>query len=135
MCIRDGFDALRRAVNQLSLEQLDWISPGRPRSMRQLLWHSFERPMLGKEAWEGGAYTEEMVRRYETLSQDYHTQADICAYGDRIEPELADFLGHSDRLAKKVESYLCLLYTYDAADDLLWVELGGGRINKISKRR
>lgn len=100
------FDALRRAVNQLSLEQLDWVSPGRPRSMRQLLWHSFERPMLGKEAWEEGAYTEEMVRRYETLSQDYHTQADICAYGDRIEPELAEFLGHSDRLAKKVESYM-----------------------------
>ncbi|MBT3352855.1 MAG: hypothetical protein HOC91_17780 [Nitrospinaceae bacterium] len=100
------FDALKRAVNQLSLEQLDWISPGRPRSMRQLLWHSFERPILGMEAWEGGAYTEDMVRRYETLSQNYHTQADICAYGDQIEPELAAFLGNSDRLSKKVESYM-----------------------------
>ena len=100
------FEALRRAVSQLSPEQLDWISPGRPRSMRQLLWHSFERPVLGIEAWESGEYTEQMVRRYEELAQNYHTTSDICAYGDRIEEELAEFLKHGDRLAKKVQSYM-----------------------------
>ena len=100
------FGALRRAVNQLSPEQLDWISPGRPRSMRQLLWHSFERPVLGIEAYESGQYTEQMVRRYEELAQNYRTTSDICAYGDKIEEELAEFLKHGDRLAKKVESYM-----------------------------
>lgn len=100
------FDALRRAVNQLSPEQLDWISPDRPRSMRQLLWHSFERPKLGIEAYETGKYTQEMVRRYEKTAQEYQTTADISAYGDKVEVELAEFLQHGDRLAKKVESYM-----------------------------
>ncbi len=100
------FDALKRAVNQLSLEQLDWISPGRPRSMRQLLWHSFERPILGIEAHDGGEYSRDMVRRYEELAQNYHTCEEICAFGDRLEPELAEFLAQGDKLAKKVESYM-----------------------------
>ncbi|MEE9256473.1 MAG: DinB family protein, partial [bacterium] len=101
-----AFEALKRAVNQLSLEQLDWISPGRPRSMRQLLWHSFERPLLGIEAHEGGEYTEQMVRRYEELAQNYPTHKDICAFADRTEAGLAEFLGRGDRLAKKVQSYM-----------------------------
>ncbi len=100
------FEALRRAVSQLSPEQLDWISPGRPRSMRQLLWHSFERPKLSIETHESGKYTQEMVRRYEKLAQNYRTTEDICAYGDQIEAELAEFLKHGERLAKKVESYM-----------------------------
>ncbi len=100
------FDALRRAVSQLSPEQLDWISPGRPRTMRQLLWHSFERPILSSEAHESGEYTEVMVRRYEELAQNYRTTEEICAYGDKIEEELAEFLKHGDRLAKKVQSYM-----------------------------
>lgn len=60
--IRLVFGALKRAVNQLSIEQFDWISPGRPRSMRQPLWHSFERPVLGIEAYESGNHTKKMVR-------------------------------------------------------------------------
>jgi hypothetical protein len=100
------FDALRRAVRQLSPEQLDWISPGRPRSMRQLLWHSFERPILGIEAHDSGEYTEQMVRRYEKLAQNYETVEDICAYGDQVEVDLAEFLNHGDKLAKKVDSYM-----------------------------
>ena len=100
------FEALKRAVSQLSPENLDWISPGRPRSMRQLLWHSFERPVLGMEAHESGSYTQEMVRRYEILAQNYYTSKEICAYGDQVESDLAKFLGHGNRLAKKVESYM-----------------------------
>ncbi len=103
---RIAFGALKRAVNQLSLEQLDWVSPGRPRSMRQLLWHSFERPLLGIEAHESGEYTEQMVRRYEERAQNYPTPEDICAFADRAEAELAEFLGRGDRLAKKVQSYM-----------------------------
>jgi hypothetical protein len=103
---RIAFVALKRAVNQLSPEQLDWISPDRPRSMRQLLWHSFERPLLGIEAHEGGEYNEQMVRRYEELAQNYPTHEDICAFADRTEAELAEFLEHGDRLAKKVKSYM-----------------------------
>ena len=100
------FAAIKRAVNQLSLDQLDWITPGRPRSLRQLLWHSFERPILGIEAHESGEYSRDMVRRYEELAQNYHTHEEICAFGDRIESELAEFLTHGEKLAKKVKSYM-----------------------------
>ncbi len=100
------FGGLRRAVNQLSPGQLDWISSGRPRSMRQLLWHSFERPVLGIEAHDGGEYSRDMVRRYEELAQNYRTGEEICAYGARIEAELAEFLAEGDKLAKKVKSYM-----------------------------
>ncbi len=101
------FDALRRAVRQIPLETLDWVSPGRPRTLRQLTWHSFERPDLVIQAYESGAYTEEMVRRYETTANDYRTQEDICAYGDEIQAKLAGFLGDdSGVLAHKVSSYM-----------------------------
>ena len=35
---------------------------------------------------------------------------------------------------RKVSWYFCLLYTSDAADDLLCVDLGGRRIIKKTKR-
>lgn len=100
------FEGLKRAVRQLSLEHLDWVAPERPRSMRQLLWHSFERPKLSIEAWESGHFTEEMVRRYEELANNYRTQEDICRYADQIEAELTEFLRRGDRLRKEVETYM-----------------------------
>ena len=101
------FDALRRVVRQIPHETLDWISPGRPRSLRQLTWHSFERPDLVMQAHASGEYTEEMVRRYETMADDYDTTEDICAYGDEIQTRLTEFLTDGgEALAKKVSSYM-----------------------------
>ena len=38
-------------------------------------------------------------------------------------------------LATKLDSHTCLLYTSDAADDLLCVDLGGRRIIKKKKKK
>ena len=39
------------------------------------------------------------------------------------------------RYMERAENMACLLYTSDAADDLLCVDLGGGRIIKKKKQR
>lgn len=101
------FDALRRAVRQIPQETLDWVSPGRPRTLRQLTWHSFERPALVMQAHESGEYTEQMVRQYETTADDYRTAEDICAYGDEVGDRLAGFLAQGGgALSRKVSSYM-----------------------------
>ncbi len=102
-----AFDALRRAVRQIPQETLDWVSPGRPRTLRQLTWHSFERPALVMRAHESGEYTEQMVRQYETTANDYRTPEDICAYGDEIQARLTGFLAEGrGALSRKVSSYM-----------------------------
>ena len=101
------FEAVRRAVRQIPGGKLDWISPGRKRTLRQLTWHIFERPDLCIEAWETGRYTEEMVWRYEAKAEGYRTVRDICGYGDMMEARLEDFIGKTpERLARQVESYM-----------------------------
>ncbi len=101
------FDALRRVVRQIPHETLNWVSPGRPRTLRQLTWHSFERPDIVMQTFATGEYTEGMVRRYETLANDYNTTEDICAYGDEIQAKLTDFLtAGREALAQKVSSYM-----------------------------
>ncbi len=101
------FDATKRAIRQIPPERLDWVSPGRKRTLRQLTWHIFERPDLCIEASGTGRYTEEMVRRYEALAENCRTGEDICAYADQMEAKLADFLmTQPELLAKRVESYM-----------------------------
>ena len=58
-----------------------------------------------------------------------------------LSPMIQDWLGIEDALAFRGDSYLlfglstvCLLYTSDAADDLLCVDLGGRRIIKKKKK-
>lgn len=110
---RRVFGAVRRAVRQIPQEKFDWVSPGRKRNLRQLTWHIFERPDLCIEACGTGRYTEEMVRRYETLAERYRTGEEICAYGDAIEAKLEDFIGRGpDLLAKTVESYMGPITTH-----------------------
>lgn len=102
-----AFDALRRAVRQIPQETLDWVSPGRPRTLRQLTWHSFERPDLVMRARASGEYTEEMVRAYETAADAYRSPEDICAYADEIEARLDAFLASgAGALSRKVSSYM-----------------------------
>ncbi|MBI1724026.1 MAG: DinB family protein [Candidatus Tectomicrobia bacterium] len=104
---RRVFEAVRRAVRQIPQAQLDWVSPGRKRTLRQLIWHIFERPALCIEACQTGRYTEEMVRRYEAEAEGYRTAEDICGYGERMEARLEEFIGRTpDLLARQVESYM-----------------------------
>ena len=56
---------------------------------------------------KSGEYTEDMVREYETVANNYHTQEDICGYGDEIQAKLTDFLTDGgEALARKVSSYM-----------------------------
>ena len=48
--------------------------------------------------------------------------------------ELSDALDALEALSISVEDADCLLYTSDAADDLLCVDLGGSRIIKKKKK-
>src|SRR5450756_548714 len=47
----------------------------------------------------------------------------------------AEMLTTGENATKWTELYTCLLYTSDAADDLLCVDLGGRRIIKKKKKR
>jgi uncharacterized damage-inducible protein DinB len=103
---RHLFAGVRRAVLQIPDDRLDWVSPERARTLRQLTWHTFERPDVCLQASEGGRYTAEMVRRYEWLALAYRTGRAIVEYGDRVLARLARTLTEEpDSLAKEVETY------------------------------
>lgn len=97
---------LRRAVLQIPDDRLDWVSPERARTLRQLTWHTFERPDLCLQASRSGQYTTGMVRQYERLSLAYRTSRAIAGYGDEVLARLAQFLtAQPPALAKEVETY------------------------------
>jgi hypothetical protein len=103
---RHVFAGVRRAVLQIPDDRLDWVSPERARTLRQLTWHTFERPDLCLQAAEGGRYTAEMVRRYERLALAYRTSHAIVDYGDQVLARLARTLTERPHsLAKEVETY------------------------------
>lgn len=103
---RHVFAGLRRAVLQIPADRLDWVSPERARTLRQLTWHTFERPDLCLQASQTGRYTEEMVRRYERLALAYRTSREIAEYGDEVLGRLARCLaGQPQALAVEVETY------------------------------
>ena len=56
-------------------------------------------------------------------------EAERLVEGDRP-VNVADAVAGVDQLGHGSERIPCLLYTSDAADDLLCVDLGGRRINK-----
>ena len=103
---RHIFAGVRRAALQIPDDRLDWVSPERARTLRQLTWHTFERPDVCLQAFESGRFTAEMARRYEQLALAYRTTRSICEYGDQVLDRLALFLTEQPRsLAKEVETY------------------------------
>ncbi len=103
---RHVFAGLRRAILQIPDDRLDWISPERARTLRQLTWHAFERPDLCLQAFESGRYTAEMVRQYERLALAYRSSRAIAEYGDTVLARLTRFLAAQPQaLPKEVETY------------------------------
>jgi len=103
---RHLFAGVRRAVLQIPDDQLDWVSPERARTLRQLTWHTFERPDVCLQASASGRYTAEMVRRYEQLALAYRTGRAIVEYGDQVLARLDRTLTEEPgALAKVVETY------------------------------
>ena len=101
------FVATKRAINQIPEEKLDWISPDRPRSLRQLTWHIFERFELCIEAYTSENYTEDMVRRYEKEANNYKTNRAICLYGGKVEDKLKKFINKNEQnIDKEIDSYM-----------------------------
>ena len=100
------FAGARRAVLQVPDDRLDWVSPERARTLRQLTWHLFERPDVCLQAFQGGQYTNEMVHRYEQLALAYRTSLAIAEYGDEILVRLTRFLTDQPQaLATTVDTY------------------------------
>lgn len=103
---RHVFAGARRAVLQIPDERLDWETPERARTLRQLTWHLFERPDLCLEAFQTRQYTEEMVRGYERLALAYRTSRAIAEYGDTVLARLEQALAaHPQLLTTAVETY------------------------------
>jgi uncharacterized damage-inducible protein DinB len=103
---RRVFAGAQRAVLQIPDERLDWVSPERARTLRQLTWHLFERPDLCLQAFRTGRYTNEMVRQYEQLALAYRTSRAIAAYGDEVLVRLTQVLtGTPQALAHEVDTY------------------------------
>ncbi|MED5580246.1 MAG: DinB family protein [Nitrospinota bacterium] len=117
------FKATKLAINQIPQEKLDWISPDRPRTLRQLTWHIYERFDLCMEAYDSESYTEDMVRRYEKEANNYKTNEEICLYGNKIENKLQGFIEEKDRdVNKEINSYMGRI----TVNKLLEMALGHG---------
>lgn len=118
---RHVFAGVRRAVLQIPDHRLDWVSPERARTLRQLTWHTFERPDVCLQALQSGRYTEEMVHRYEQLALAYRTSRAIAAHGDEVLARLAQVLaGQPQALTQEVDTY----FGPATAGDLLELALG-----------
>src|SRR5665213_361061 len=63
-----------------------------------------------------------------TLSNYYNLANDLAKYGNVTVADLPGFNNHQSLYKIHDKPTICLLYTSDAADDLLCVDLGGRRI-------
>lgn len=81
---RRVFEGARRAILQIPDEQLDWMTPGRARTLRQLTWHIFDRAEEFVDLLDGGEYTEDRVDDYMTRALACRTSREIAAYGDAV---------------------------------------------------
>jgi hypothetical protein len=106
---RAFFLSAKRAVLQIPNEELDWVTPQderRGQTLRQLVYHLFDRPDVCMDAVRTGRYTYEMCHQYEHLANGYRTTQEIVEYADAIESRLIDFLTNRAELTDKVvETY------------------------------
>ena len=105
------FEATKRAVRQISPDNLTWETPKRKRDLRMLTWHLFERVRVCLKSIEAGEYTRAAVTNYRK-DMDYeaaglHTAEDICRYADGVEVELEPYLigDKLNLLEKSVPTY------------------------------
>ncbi|CUX70510.1 hypothetical protein BN3590_03988 [Clostridium sp. C105KSO15] len=83
---------------------------------------------------------ESLAQEMKKYYKDTNKETDVIVY-DSIDTEIKDCIGCwscwwktpgkcalNDDAYKLYKDYICLLYTSDAADDLLCVDLGGRRI-------
>src|SRR5665213_2407050 len=75
---------------------------------------------MGKDADRVNAY-------FISVDPERDTEAAMKDYLSSFDPHLKGLTGNPEQVAKVIS---CLLYTSDAADDLLCVDLGGRRIIK-----
>jgi len=107
---RLAYEAAKRAVRQIPNEKLDWPTPQKERrgqTLRQIVWHLFDRPDVCMDAARNGQFSFEMIHQYERLANNYRTTRDIIEYGDVILSRLEDFLTNQPLLLDKtVNAYL-----------------------------
>jgi hypothetical protein len=100
------FGAAKLAITQIPDDKLDWVTPGRERTLRQLTWHIFDRAEEFAELLTGGEYTENRVEEYMTLANACRTGRDIAAYGDQVLEKVEYILtSRKDSLDVTVKTY------------------------------
>ena len=62
------FEAAKRAILQIPEDKLDWMTPGRERTLRQLTWHIFDRAEEFARLVDGGEYSEDRANDYMILA-------------------------------------------------------------------
>jgi hypothetical protein len=108
------FGAAQRAILQISQDALDWVTPGRERTLRQLTWHIFDRAEDFLRVVDGGEFTAAMVDDYLTRANLCRTSAEIAAYGQQVLSKVEDFLTRRrDQLEQPLETYFGRTTAYD----------------------
>lgn len=108
------FEAARKAILQIPEDKLDWVTPGRKRTLRQLTFHIFDRAEAFVSLVHGGEFTEEMTDDYMASADSCQTTRDIAAYGERVLAQVEDILTRRrELLDKAVKTYFGTCTTYD----------------------
>jgi len=108
------FAAAQRAIVQIPEDKLDWVTPGRERTLRQLTWHIFDRAEDFAGVVDGGKFTADMTDQYMTRANSCRTTADIAAYGQQVLTKVEDLLTRrKDLLDKPVTTYFGTSTTYE----------------------
>lgn len=108
------FRAAQRAVLQIPELDLDWTTPGRRRTLRQLTWHIFDRAEDFIRVVDGGEFTADMVDDYMSRSNLCRTSADIAAYGEQVLTKVEELITHRrEWLDRPVETYFGTSSVYD----------------------
>lgn len=108
------FEAAKRAILQIPEDKLDWVTPGRERTLRQLMWHIFDRAEEFARLVDGGEYSAGRANDYMILANAYRTARDIAAYGDQVLAQVEDILTRrTELLDKMLNTYFGSSTTYD----------------------
>lgn len=108
------FGAAQRAILQIPQDDLDWITPGRERTLRQLTWHIFDRAEDFVRVVDGGEFTADMVDDYMIRANLCQTNAEIVAYGQQVLTKVEDLLTRRRELLDQcVDIYFGKSTTYE----------------------
>lgn len=101
--------AVIKIARQIPDDKLDWVTPHGKGTMRNLTYHTLNRPMMALDAERSGVHTWEEKREVvkAALATGFNTSEEIACYGESVLEAMRWWLGGTGNcdLEKVVDTY------------------------------